>query len=209
MSMLPARSQTINYEGEMWLDDNLDNYDAEYDGDVNYDERPIRLTFAMVLLCVKGGFHMRINLKDYNVGANEILLITPGSILDQTDTPVTSRIILLGETFYGTKAGGFGPITLAFMNDYKGQPWLLQFTKEEMERLVTVYRLMREIIQDEQHHYRHEALVGCHHILGAYMANAMERKKQTEETSRGLSRETVLFSNFMKLVLLVEKLLLK
>lgn len=76
----------------------------------------------------------------------------------------------------------------------------MQFSPEEMHQIVSVYQLMRETILDETHRYRQEALVGCRYVMGAYMANAMERKKQTEDTSRSMSRETVLFRDFMKLV---------
>lgn len=79
LTMLPSRRHALEYEGQIWLDDNLDTYDEEYASDVTYNERPIRLAFAMLLFCTKGCFRMRINLKDYEVQENEMLLVAPGA----------------------------------------------------------------------------------------------------------------------------------
>ena len=199
--MLPSRQHALDFEGELKLDDNLEEHYAEYGGEVNYDERPVRVTFAMMLFCRQGSFRMRINLKDYEVSENGLLLVPPGSILDQAYIQSSSRLILMGQNFDGRQGHTFEPLTVKFMSDYKGTPWLFQFTPEEADRLVALYHEMRAVIQDEQNRYRREAITGYRYVLGAYMANAMERQKlTTKDDERGLSREAVLFREFMRLV---------
>ena len=77
--MVHDKAHKVIYNDFMLLDDNFD--DKVFKG-FTYTGNPIKILFVMQMMCVRGRMRIRVNLKEMVVEANDILLITPGSIID-------------------------------------------------------------------------------------------------------------------------------
>lgn len=69
------------------IDDDLvlvDNIGTSLDTDPMSDfvsaTYPFKLTFALTMFCLRGFMRVRLNLKEYTLAENDVLVVLPGSI---------------------------------------------------------------------------------------------------------------------------------
>ena len=79
LAMVHDKAHKVVYNDFMLLDDNFD--DEVFKG-FSYIGSPVKLMFLSLIICVKGKMRVRVNLKDMNIGPNDVLLINPGAIID-------------------------------------------------------------------------------------------------------------------------------
>ena len=78
---LPITGDTLVFANEIMLADNFDSPLDEHDvSRFMLSPYPFKLNFAVAILCTRGEMHVRLNLIEYKLQVNDVLIVLPGSI---------------------------------------------------------------------------------------------------------------------------------
>ena len=199
-SSLPITGDTLVFGNEIMLADNLDSPLNEHDvSRFMLSPYPFKLNFAVVILCTRGTMHVRLNLIEYKLRENDILVVLPGSIGESLSFSEGYQIAIMiypqDHLFQETDTA----LSIAFMNFINRHP-LIHLTPEEMEETLTLYRLMRNKIKQPATPLTHEALE-CYLkllCLNGYQWHAAHSKEtEGKETT---DRKHFIFNRFIALV---------
>ena len=202
MSMMDTGNRQLNYNDELILDDNVDGGDAAtYAGrrPVVYEDTPVKLMFSIVLLCLKGTLRMRINLREYEVGPNEMLAILPHSIIDYVYISADAQIAAWSQSpsQHLPDSTMLGRMIEAYMH----APWIFRLTDDEVRQVMAVYRMARQIIADERLSYKGKMLHGLTQVMAAYMTNFLDATERQTTPKPKRSRFMEICQQFLELVL--------
>lgn len=183
-SMLPSSQRRLTYKDGLILDDNfeedittliqqiVDNITANF---------PIQSTFISVLLCTKGYFNIRLNLKDYTLCENDILVVLPNTIVEylQYSSDAHVGIMVLSNSFSSIFANDM-PVSLKkhFISDAV----MLHLSCQYMQHILTLYKMVRYVIEEAQFMEKEKILKGYLDLMGCYAlqfieANNLNKKK--------------------------------
>lgn len=182
--------------GDILLDD---NFDDEMVRGFSYLGAPVKIMFTIVLLCVKGSIRFRINLKEMMVNQNDILLITPGAIMDMCVVQGDCRVacIHIDSEKHEKKPTMMTMLRLRSM--LKNEVSLTHVRDIAMTQIVNSYKLMRLLMADGEMKCKEDAVQGCFQVIGACWMSEMETNSDNQEKPR-LTRNEQLFQMFLRLV---------
>ena len=197
---LPISGDTLVFGHEIML---ADNFDAPLDeSDVSrfmLSPYPFKLNFAVAMLCTRGAIRVRLNLIEYELQKDDVLVVLPGSIGEclsfSEDYRTAIMIYPQGHVFEGFDTA----LSIAFRNFINRHP-LIHLTPEEMEEALTLYRLMRNKMRQPATPLTREALECCLKLLclNGYQWYAAH-SKETEGKER-TDRKHFIFNRFITLV---------
>lgn len=209
MSMMETGNRQLNYNDELILDDNVEDRDAATDAGrwfgsladrrpVVYENSPIKLMFTMTLLCTRGTLCMRINLQEYEIGANEMLVILPHAFLDYVYLSADAQIAMWSQS--SDQHLSDNTLLGRMIEAYVHAPWIFRLTDDEVRQVLDIYRMARQIVANEQLSYKGNMLHGLTQVVAAYMMNFLDAtERQTPRKPQ--SRITEIYQQFLALVL--------
>lgn len=83
LAMLPHTGHTLMVDNEIMLGDNLVGAENSISNDAGNwiaSGNPFKISFTLLLFCRQGRMRIRVNLNDYVMEANDLLLLLPNSI---------------------------------------------------------------------------------------------------------------------------------
>ncbi len=83
LAMLPHTGHTLMIDNEIMLGDNLAGTENSISNDAGNwiaSGNPFKISFTLLLFCWQGRMRIRVNLNDYVMEANDLLLLLPNSI---------------------------------------------------------------------------------------------------------------------------------
>lgn len=83
LAMLPHTGHTLMVDNEIMLGDNLVGAENSISNDAGNwiaSGNPFKISFTLLLFCRQGRMRIRVNLNDYVMAANDLLLLLPNSI---------------------------------------------------------------------------------------------------------------------------------
>ena len=186
------------FDNDFLINDNRDYI-------VNYDDfilhYPIRIDGIIICLCKEGEGWIQINLRKYEVKANDMFICAPNDLI-QASTPQGDhaiQAIMISANFLKEMYISLNTL-LPFFMSVKENP-VFSLSDDEMKELDTCFRYVHREVKVEGK-YQKEVL---RNLLAAYLyklGNMLYRKMpemQTEDP-RPLKREEILFNEFIKLV---------
>ena len=201
MSMMETGNRQLNYNDELILDDNVEDGDAAMDADRRpavYENSPTKLMFSMMLLCTRGTLRMRINLQEYEIGANEMLVILPHAILDYVCLSADAQIASWSQS--SDQHLPDSTLLGRMIEAYVHAPWTFRLTDDEVRQVLDIYRMARQIVANEQLSYKGNMLHGLTQVLAAYMMNFLDATER-QTPPKPQSRITEIYQQFLALVL--------
>ena len=172
LAMLPATKNSLTLDEEFLLLDNLNDPEEAGSTDENVGY-PFKTNFTMVLFCVAGSMHFRLNLMEFELKPYEVMIIPQGSIGECVTYSPDFRLALVAcsNTSYFA----------------------------EMDEALQLYQLMRKRLADPHYAYKREALRGYMQVLTANGAQWMANRNR-EQAAPIESRQEQLFGQFLALV---------
>ena len=196
LAMIHDKAHKVIYNDFMLLDDNFD--DEVFKG-FSYTGKPIKILFVMQMMCVRGTMRIRVNLKEMVVEANDILLVAPGSIIDMVVCEGDCRMALMHIDNAKIARQPTLKIMLQFRSVIKYECFITHFSQPAMEQMVNGYKLLSNIVNDNDLRYKDEALEGCFQMMISYWMSEIVKQDEKEAKIK-ISRNEQIFKSFLKLV---------
>ena len=163
--MLPATGRTLTFGDELVLLDNIGvRTDVEPVGDFVATSYPFKLAFTLVVFCLHGSMRVRLNLKEYVLKANDVLVTLPGYIGECLEMDADTEVAVMG--FAGNRLMGErqSALYMAFRK-FLASTSLIHFSPAEMDESMNLYHLMRAKLEQEDYAFQLEAVSGYLQVL--------------------------------------------
>ncbi|MDD6211274.1 MAG: helix-turn-helix domain-containing protein [Bacteroidales bacterium] len=200
LMMLPSTERTLIFEDELMLTDNI-GYPPELEpvpSFVTSSSYPFKLMFTLVMCCTKGHMRVRLNLMEYELKANGVLIAIPNSIGEclEISSDFQVAVLAISGNSLPAESNPAGSIqALKFLT----QQALLHLSDEELEEFLSIYNLMRRKIQQPNYAFTREALKGYMQVLFCNGYNTMVTHGKAEKSAAG-NRQQMLFDTFLEQV---------
>lgn len=195
---LPNYDSSIRLGNDIILIDNLSGENDDYKKD--FQNFPIKVSFSITIICLSGNIAFRINLNEYRLEANDMLIVQHGDIgefLSISDDCKIIAIAFTDEYFQNTQYPGS---TISLQRLFREKP-LCRLSDNIIDECVTIFGMMKLKIAEQDNPYRKGALMGYVQVLlydaYYYFETVVKESKLTEKKS---SRKEEIFDKFIKTV---------
>lgn len=160
---------------------------------------PTKSQCTLVLFCSKGDMRIRINFKDYRIGAFNAVVIMPSVISQVLEISEDAELVFMAfsdNTF-------FASFPTDEMVDIYGQLQespVLVIQEDKYDLFINVYRMMRADMEDEEFSCKSEALLGYIQLLTAHARHWIFSCRRNAVDANEMSRSSQLYMQFMRLV---------
>lgn len=199
LMMLPQDGNVAVLENQFMMNDNMDRTpNEEIPPTFAFQHYPIKLSFTITIFCLSGTMHIRVNLQEFEMQANDVLIILPGAIGEFYDISTNARLAFIAYTGDYFQFTHHVTESMSLQNLLRTCP-LYHMTEEAMQECMVIYRLMKSKIQETDNPFRKGALNGYTQVLtyNAYQHLLLSEHKQ-RKTEKNKSRQQELFDRFME-----------
>lgn len=194
---LSAEDTAVHLNKEFILIDNFKDAPEQSDTDFEFVNHPIKLSFTVALLCLAGQMRVQINLQDFELRANDVLIVQEGTIGEYRGMSDDTRIAVIAFTSDYFQTALQIEATMSLQRKLYASP-LYHLTDLAMEETMTIYRLMKAKIAETDNPFRKGALLGYTQVLTynsyKYLLAADSDDEKTEAKS---GRQQELYTQFM------------
>lgn len=163
---------------------------------------PIRLDGLFIGLREKGSSRFSINLKEYQVRPNDLIICSPGDLMHSVsaeDGLHLSQTMMVSSHFLKEMYISLNSF-MPFFSSRKDHP-LFHLTQDEVEELKAYFLLIEDIVGRDDY-FRIDIIK---RLLAAYLYKLgsilyRHRPELQEEAAKPLKREEILFKEFIRLV---------
>lgn len=194
LAMVHDKAHKVVYNDFMLLDDNFN--DEVFKG-FSYIGSPVKLMFLSLIICVKGKMRVRVNLKDMNIGPNDVLLINPGAIIDMVVCEGECRMAVI---HIDVDKVGHKPsvkIMLQLRSIINNESVVTHLSDNALSQFLDSYKSLRRVISDEGMRFKDEVIIGSFQSLAAYWMNEIAVENEMHKNV-ALSRNEQLFQGFIR-----------
>lgn len=185
----------VTYEDLLALSDNLDAPSVEEQIHIG---EAVQLQFFFSLLCVEGRCRYRVNLEDYELSANQLIMIPPNAIIEYFASDKDTRVcVFLINHDIAEYIPMNDPTTLRLLGYFRHKPIQVSLPVEHTGIIVQNYRHLRSIAEQEDFPYKLDFLRGYRIQVGSLLVYALE---QREVEQRPQTRQEQLFKLFLRYV---------
>ena len=194
---LSAESAAVHLNNEFILIDNFNETSEQSDTDFEFVNHPVKLSFTVALLCLAGQMRAQVNLQDFELRTNDVLVVQNGTIGEYRGMSDDARIAVIAFTPEYFQTALQIEATMSLQRRLYASPlWHLPF--EAMEELMVIYRLMKAKIAETDNPFRKGALLGYTQVMiyncYKYLLAADSGNEKTEVKS---GRQQELYTQFM------------
>ena len=201
MTLLPVTARTLIFEDEFMLADNFGK-SSKTQEDVSFMvyDYPIKMNFTMTMFCKAGNMRIKLNLKEYNLEANDVLVVLPESIGECMEFSADCQVAIIACSNNKYMGDNASPLTVLFRKYLISQA-LIHISPEELQESLDIYHLMRRKIQQDNFEFTRTALQGYMQVLYCngyqWITHYYDNKEQEKKV---VSRQQILFNHFLELV---------
>lgn len=195
---LSAENAAVHLNKELILIDNFDDPAKLEGSDLVFVDHPVKLSFSVVIFCLAGRMRFELNLQDFELQANDTLIVQAGAIGEFRGMTDDARIAVLASSSEYFQAAFQVEATMSLQRRLYASPFC-RLTDEAMQESMTIYRLMKAKIAETNNPFRKGALLGYAQVLAynAYnylLASDADAEKPKEKTGR----QQELYTRFVK-----------
>lgn len=162
---------------------------------------PIRMDGLFIGLREKGRVRFSINLKEFEVGPNDLVICSPGDLMQSSsqDGEHLSQIIMASSHFLKEMYISLNSF-MPFFASQKEHP-VFHLTQDEVKELTNYFMMIKNIV-DSDDYFRVDI---TKRLLAAYLYKLgsilyRHRPELQAEATKPLKREEILFKEFIRLV---------
>ena len=157
---LSAESAAVHLNNEFILIDNFNETSEQSDTDFEFVNHPVKLSFTVALLCLAGQMRAQVNLQDFELRTNDVLVVQNGTIGEYRGMSDDARIAVIAFTPEYFQTALQIEATMSLQRRLYASPlWHLPF--EAMEELMVIYRLMKAKIAETDNPFRCSDIRKC------------------------------------------------
>ncbi len=164
LRMIPIHSQSVSLDSDLIIAD-TDDYEGgnPYSaGDVKSltgSAYPFKLEFPFCLICKSGNMRVKINLIEYSISENDLIVLMPGEIVQCLDISSDCRLTFIGfsDRYYFPLTSG-GQVN-TFVSFFKERP-VNKLNDERISDLLYIISIMKRRISDRDVHAKAQIVKG-------------------------------------------------
>lgn len=208
LGMIPSIDRTLVFDDDLIIADNLgrvmpegidraiaEGHPTEVITPGNF-AFPSRLDFSFLLLCKTGHIKAGLNLNDYDVSSNCILLAQSGIILDKLEYQRGTRFAIIaftGDSF----VADLGSRSIKVLRNNLYQPIFLNVGEKYMSLFIDGYNIMRRIIEQGSFYFQKDLINGFSQIVSAGLAQLTLKNEDAIRKCGTQGRNEVIFRKFL------------
>ena len=202
ISNVPSSRYSLTLGNIMLLDDNIFNKSKgaiEGDGLIPIGKKyPYKQMFFLAIFCTEGFIRTSLNLQDYEVKDNDILVCFAGAIIsDFRIAPGTQffAIALSEEYFFNNNPSS----CIRAIRENMIRPRLAQTDEAQMGIALSMYKMLREIVLVPDFEFKTEAARGLITTMATGLAQWLIKNPNKEDKTT-LGQHEALFLDFLQAV---------
>lgn len=192
---LSAENTAVHLNKEFILIDNLDGITEQTNTDFDFVNHPVKLSFTIVILCLAGRMSVQINLQDFELQTNNLLVVFEGAIGEYRGMSDDTRIAVIAFSSEYFQTAFQIDATMGLQRRLCASP-LQHLTSEAMEETIEIYRMMKAKIAETDNPFRKGALLGYTQVL-TYNSYKYLLAAETEKSKEKSSRRQELYTQFI------------
>ena len=136
--MLPDTGRTLMIDDDLVLVDNIGtSLDTDPMSDFVSATYPFKLTFALTMFCLRGFMRVRLNLKEYTLAENDVLVVLPGSICECLEISADVELVVIGLSDHRLVGGKEAAMSMAMLKFFTSTS-LMHISQADMEKYESV-----------------------------------------------------------------------
>lgn len=199
VSMLPLSEHYLEFENFAFDCLSADTTLTDTRGN-NFEFHPVKLMFTAMGICTRGTMRLRLNLMEYELHENDIIIILPDTILDKAQWSADLSIVTVYLKEINITHPLFSNIALRYQKHLPNSPWLLKCPHAEVDDILRICEIARNVISNDAMSYKQDLLSDCLHAIAMYLLNALRRNTERQNESHNLPRQAQLLLTFQQLV---------
>lgn len=187
-----------NLEDEIMLIDNLDSH--KFGDDTYFRNYPIKVTFTASIICLEGCMRFRLNLKEYEIKANDLLFIQFGDFGEFLSMSEDCRIIIAAFNNNNYQPTHNPGLSISLQRIFSSNR-ICRLEIPMVNECVSIYKLMKSKIAQTDNKYRKGTLQGYVQVLlnNAYYYFETHLKQNLNHNIKS-SRKEEIFNKFLAAV---------
>lgn len=199
--MLPKVDGMTTYSNLLLMYDNLDSPLHEtYTDEIKSFLKvlPMRINFAVVILCVEGEVKLQCNLKEFTLHKNGLIVLPPGTKAESFALADESKVIVIvvpDQTF----APPTDTHNAIYSLENFTSPFNIKLESSEVNTGINVYRLLKEALQGDPDKVNADLVKSYMFLLGGIAAVGFQRWKINNKKQKVSNKEQI-YKDFLLLV---------
>ena len=203
LGMVTPSNHAIYLDQDLILDDNFQSSEtrlaqAQADDEglvVIARERPIKQMFILAMICTEGRLRIRMDLKEYDIHQNDVILVFPGIIIDSVKAVPGTKVAFLAFSDNVFFEDDNDP-SIKVIRKNMLHPLHLHLQEPQMQLQLTLYRMLRSLLSCENFSFKKDATGGILRLMAAGLAQWILANGNPEQQSR--NRNEQLFVSFLQ-----------
>lgn len=194
---LSAEDTAVHLNQEFILIDNFNEIPEQSNSEMEFVNHPVKLSFTVVMFCLKGRMQFQINLQRFELRDNDVLILQKGAIgeYEGMDEGTQIAVIAFSSEYFQTSL----PLdaTMSLQRHLYASP-IHHLTPEAMEESMTIYRLMKAKVAETDNPFRKGALLGYTQVLTYNSYKYLLRSEsENQQSGQKSSRQQELYTQFI------------
>lgn len=198
-SHFPIDEYSAQIPGKLFLKDNFDEGQNGRQGRRHSMSHPVQLSMSVLLVCYNGKMVIETNQKNLAISAGECAILLPGSFFKYISYSPDLKAIFIaiapGFADYtkGVKLG----VQIGERLNSNPKVTMSPFLMDEINGL---YHMLKRKLYNSEFRYKEAVARNVISILGANIANEIQKELETETEEQPNNRKTEIFHQFISSV---------
>lgn len=194
---LSAEDTAVHLNQEFILIDNFNEIPEQSNSEMEFVNHPVKLSFTVAIFCLKGRMQFQSNLQEFELRANDVLILQKGAIgeYEGMDEGTQIAVIAFSPEYFQNSL----PLdaTMSLQRHLYASP-IHHLTPEAMEESMTIYRLMKAKVAETDNPFRKGALLGYTQVLTYNSYKYLLRcESESQQSGQKSSRQQELYTQFI------------
>lgn len=203
LETIPFDEQACIFDNRVFLagdfDDTTPRRDLSHDPTIRRfltAPYPFKIQFSMMHLCLGGRMRVRLNLNEYELHPNSLMIVTPGSIGQCLEISSDCRIVLvaLSNNSIISEDNSEGAL---IVRKFLARRSLLELTDAQTSEIFAIFRALRDKLRQPDFRFKHDILKGYLQVLYGEICQLMAPLVEEQDTRQG-SRRRQIFDRFLE-----------
>ena len=199
LGMFRGMEHTLFFEDEFMLADNFGLPANPASASKFMVDYPFKLTFTLLLLCTQGRIRVQVNLREFLLEANQVLILLPNAIgqcLEVSDDCQVAMIAYRDDKHINDSHSDFHMLFYRYLSEQS----IIPLSSEERDETLAIYHAMWRKVEQPDYAFTRDALNGYMQVLACNGYQWMLNRRKQMEHKPVESRSEQLFERFVELV---------
>lgn len=194
---LSAEDTAVHLNREFILIDNFNEIPEQSNSEMEFVNHPVKLSFTVAIFCLKGRMQFQSNLQEFELRANDVLILQKGAIgeYEGMDEGTQIAVIAFSPEYFQNSLQL--DATMSLQRHLYVSP-IHHLTPEAMEESMTIYHLMKAKVAETDNPFRKGALLGYTQVLTYNSYKYLLRSEsENQQSGKKSSRQQELYTQFI------------